>query len=56
MAVETTLISTPLDNVPLNTVQLGKVLIMLLKSSQAASSSGLFSFGTPECNNLHTED
>lgn len=48
MEVETTQISTPLDNVPLNTVQLGRALRMLLKSSQAASSSSLFSFGTPE--------
>ena len=48
MTVETTPISTPPDNMPLNTVQVGKVLMMLLKSSQAASSSSLFSFWAPE--------
>jgi len=46
--VDTTHISTPLDNVPLNRVQNGKAMMMLLKSSQAASSSGRFNFGTPE--------
>lgn len=48
MVVEVTAISTPLDRVPLYTMLPSSVLIMLLKSSQAVSSSGRFSFGTPE--------
>lgn len=48
---EATAISTPLDNVPLYTVPIGEEPITLLKSSQAASSSDLLSFGTPEMNN-----
>lgn len=45
---EATAISTPLDSVPLYTVPNDVEPITLLKSSQAASSSDLFSFGTPE--------
>lgn len=46
-AADVTAISTPLDNVPLNIVQSGKVPIILLKSSQAVSSSARLSFGAP---------
>lgn len=46
-ATEATAISTPLDNVPLYIVPDEVEPITLLKSSQAASSSDLFSFGTP---------
>ena len=45
--VEATAISTPLDKVPLYIVKPSKVATILLKSSQAVSSSGLFSLGTP---------
>lgn len=45
--VEATAISTPLDSVPLYTMQPSKVSIILLKSSQAVSSSGRFNLGTP---------
>ena len=45
--VDATAISTPLDSVPLYTVQSSRVLIILLKSSHAVSSSVRFSFGTP---------
>jgi hypothetical protein len=48
--VDATDISTPLDRVPLNTVHSGQFTIMLLNSSQAASNSSLFNFGTPKCN------
>ena len=47
-ATDATAISTPLDKVPLYTVPMDEVPITLLKSSHAASSSDLFSFGTPE--------
>lgn len=48
MAVEATAISTPLDRVPLYRVATPSwVLIILLKSSHAVSSSGLFNLGTP---------
>lgn len=48
IAVEATAISTPLDKVPLYIVAKPScVVIMLLKSSQAVSSSGLFNLGTP---------
>lgn len=47
-AADVTAISTPLDNVPLYTVPIDEDPITLLKSSQAVSSSSLFSFGTPE--------
>lgn len=47
-AVEITAISTPFDRVPLYTVAIpSSVEIILLKSSHAVSSSGLFSLGTP---------
>ena len=45
---EATAISTPLDSVPLYTLPIVEEPITLLKSSQAASSSDLFSFRTPE--------
>lgn len=48
IAVEATDISRPFDNVPLNTIECGNVVMMLLKSSHAASSSARCSFGTPE--------
>lgn len=44
---EVTAISTPLDSVPLYTVPIEEEPITLLKSSQAALSSALLSFGTP---------
>lgn len=47
-AVDVTAISTPLERVPLYTVMSEKEPIILLKSSQAASSSDRLSFGTPE--------
>lgn len=48
--LDTTAISTPLDNVPLYSMQLAVEPIILLKSSQAASSSDRFSEGTPVTN------
>lgn len=47
-ALDVTAISTPLERVPLYTIPSEKEPIILLKSSQAASSSGRWSFGTPE--------
>jgi len=47
IVVEITAISTPLDSVPLYTIYESPLVIMLLKSSHAVSSSDLFSFGTP---------
>lgn len=47
IVVEMTAISTPLDSVPLYTINESPLVIMLLKSSHAVSSSDLFSFGTP---------
>lgn len=47
-AVDVTAISTPLERVPLYTVISEKEPIILLKSSQAASSSDRLSFGTPD--------
>lgn len=47
-AVDVTAISTPLERVPLYTVMSEKEPIILLKSSQAASSSDRLSFGTPD--------
>ena len=44
---DATAISTPLDSVPLYTVQPSRVSIILLKSSQAVSSSDRFNLGTP---------
>jgi hypothetical protein len=46
--VETTAISTPLDRVPLYSVQPDEELLTLMKSSQAACSSALPREGTPE--------
>jgi hypothetical protein len=46
-AVDATEISTPLDSVPLYAVKPLKVSMILLKSSQAVSSSDRFSLGTP---------
>lgn len=45
--VDATAISTPLDSVPLYTMQPSIVLIILLKSSHAVSSSDRFNLGTP---------
>ena len=45
--VEATQISTPLDRVPLYAVKPSNVSMILLKSSQAVSSSGRFNLGTP---------
>lgn len=53
--VDVTAISTPLDRVPLYTVPVANEQIILLKSSQAASSSDLLSFGTPESHVLEAE-
>ena len=44
---ETTAISTPLDSVPLYIVHASTLVTILLKSSQAVSSSALFNLGTP---------
>lgn len=49
MAVEATAISTPLESVPLYKVATpSSVLIILLKSSHAVSSSPRFNLGTPK--------
>ena len=48
VATEATAISTPVDSVPLHNVPIGQDPMTLLKSSQAASISDRFSFGTPE--------
>ena len=45
--VETTAISTPLESVPLYMVESSELSTMLLKSSQAVSSSPRFNLGTP---------
>lgn len=45
--VDVTAISTPFDSVPLYNVQFDKEPIMLLKSSQAVSSSDRLNAGTP---------
>ena len=45
--VESTAISTPLDSVPLYVVHFSKLLMILLKSSQAVSNSARFNLGTP---------
>lgn len=50
-----TAISTPLERVPLYMLPSEKHPIILLKSSQAATSSDRFSFGTPERNVMSTE-
>lgn len=55
IAVEATQISTPLDKVPLYKVATPLcVVIMLLKSSHAVSSSALFNLGTPATKNAHS--
>lgn len=51
-AVDDTAISTPLDNVPLYTMLPPMLLIMLLKSSHAVSSSDRFSFATPATHDI----
>lgn len=54
-AVDVTAISTPLDRVPLYTVPSDKEPIILLKSSQAVTSSDRWSFGTPRMQTLKHE-
>lgn len=49
IVVDATAISTPLESVPLYEMQPSPVSMILLKSSQAVSSSDRFSLGTPAC-------
>lgn len=51
MHVDATATSDPFDKIPLYRVQAGRVVTILLKSSQAVSSSALVILGTAE--NFH---